>query len=159
MLDLALGQPRGRGHHRLRALGNVGVTFGQRRLGIGWPTRGLQQREQTAFAVGESFELLQLSAVERQLRQLLRGLPKIEPQARVIVDQLWIVENQMLTHQAFERCRLFVELPAGVAGLRRLQYRLLALRSQTIEADDQLDQRVEQGQADQQEAEQDELEE
>ena len=65
----------------------------------------------------------------------------------------------MLTHQAFERCRLFVELPAGVAGLRRLQYRLLALRSQTIEADDQLDQRVEQGQADQQEAEQDELEE
>ena len=121
--------------------------------------RGLQQREQTAFAVGESFELLQLRAVERQLRELLRCLPKIEAQARVVVDQLRILENQMLTHQSFERCRLFVELSAGVAGFRRLQYRLLALRSETIETDDQLDQRVEQGQADQQEAEQDELEE
>ena len=159
MRDLALGQARGRGHHRLRALGDVGIAFGQGRRGIGWPMRGLQQREQTAFAVGESFELLQLRAVEWQLRELLRGLPKIEPQARVVVDQLRIFENQMLTHQALERCRLFVELSAGVAGLRRLQYRLLALRSQAIETDDQLDQRVEQGQADQQEAEQDELEE
>src|ERR1700687_5972134 len=98
VLDLALGEARGRGHHRLRALGDVGVAFGQGRRGIGWPLRGLQQREQTAFAVGESFELLQLRAVERQLRELLRGLSKIEPQARVSVDQLWAVRNDLWTH-------------------------------------------------------------
>ena len=159
MLDLALGQTRGRGHHRLCAFGDVGVTFGQRRGGIGRPLRRLQQCEKTAFAVGELLELVKLSAIERQLRELLRRLAKIEPQACVVVDELRILENQMLTHQAFERCRLLVELSAGVPGLRRLQYRLLALRSETIETDDQLDQRVEQRQADEQEAEQDELEE
>ena len=98
------------------ALGDAGVPFGQRRLGIGRPMWSLQQCEQPAFAVGESFELVQLRAVKRQLRELLRGLSKIEAQARVVVDQLWIFEDQMLTHQAFERCRLFVELSAGPAG-------------------------------------------
>ena len=65
----------------------------------------------------------------------------------------------MLAHEALERRRLLVELPAGAAGLRRLQHCLLALRPEAVEADDQLDQRIEQRQADQQEAEQDELEE
>ena len=100
-----------------------------------------------------------MSAIERQLRELLRSLAKIEPQACVVVDELRILENKVLTHQAFERCRLLVELSAGVPRLRRLQYGLLTLRSETIETDDQLDQRVEQRQADEQEAEQDELEE
>src|SRR6266851_478754 len=87
VLDLTLGQARGRGQHRLRALGDVGISFGQGRGGIWWPMRSLQQCEKTAFASGESFELVQLRAVKRQQRELLRGLSKIEPQARIVVDQ------------------------------------------------------------------------
>jgi hypothetical protein len=41
--------------------------------------------------------------------------------------------------------------------LRGLQHRLLTLRSEPIEADDQLDERVKQRQADQEETEEDEL--
>ena len=65
----------------------------------------------------------------------------------------------MLAHQPLQRRRLLVELAAGAPRLRRLQHRLLALRAQSVEADDQFDERVQQRQADQQESEQDELEE
>ena len=65
----------------------------------------------------------------------------------------------MLAHQALQRGRLLVELTTGASGLRGLQHCLLTLRSQAVEADDQLDQRIQQRQADQQKSEQDELEE
>ncbi len=100
----------------------------------------------------------ELRPVQRQLLQLLRGLPEILAQARVVFDELRIVQNQVLTDDALERGRLLVELPARAPGLRGLQYRLLTLRSETVEAYDQLDQRVEQRQADEEKTEQDELE-
>ncbi len=124
--------------------------------------RTLRRREQgveTAFAVGELLECAQLRAIERKLLQLLRRLPEILAQASVIVDQLRVVENEVLADEALQRRRLFVELPARAPRLRGLQHRLLALRAEAIEADDQLDQRVQQRQADEQESEQDELEE
>ena len=74
-------------------------------------------------------------------------------------ERLPTVEDQVLADKALERRRLLVELAAGAPRLRSLQHSLLALRRQAIEADNQFDQRVEQRQADQQEAEQDELEE
>ncbi|TMH66275.1 MAG: hypothetical protein E6H55_01905 [Betaproteobacteria bacterium] len=121
--------------------------------------RQLEQDKELALGVAQFAELDQLRALQRQLLQLLRGLLKILPQARVIVDELRIVENEMLADQSLQRRRLLVELPARAPRLRRLQDRLLALRSEAIEADDQLDQRVEQRKADEQETEQDELEE
>ncbi len=117
----------------------------------------LQQREQAAFLVDQLLELIELRAFERQLRELLRGLAEVDPQARIVLDQLRIIEYQILANQSLERRRLLVELPAGAARLRRLQHGLLTLRAKAIEADDQLHQRVEQRQADQQEAEQNEL--
>jgi hypothetical protein len=60
----------------------------------------LEQRVQLAFTVAQLFELAELLAVERQLLELLRGLPEVLPQARVIVDELRIVEDQMLPDDA-----------------------------------------------------------
>jgi len=102
--------------------------------------------------------LAQLRAIERKLLQLLRRLPEVLAQARVIVDELRIVENEVLANESFQRGRLLVELPAGASGLRGLQHGLLALGPEAVEADDQLDQRVQQRQADEQETEQNELE-
>jgi hypothetical protein len=92
------------------------------------------------------------------LLQLLRGLPKILAQASVIVDQLGVIENEVLPDETLQRRRLLVELPARTPCLRSLQHRLLALGSEAVEADDQLNQRVQQREADEQETEQDELE-
>ncbi len=121
--------------------------------------RQLEQDKEPGFGVGQFAELGQLRAFQRQLLQLLRGLVKILAQTCVIVDQLRIVENEMLADESLQRRCLLVELPARAPRLSCLQHRLLALRPEAIEADDQLDQRVEQREADEQEAEQDELEE
>ena len=90
---------------------------------------------------------------------MLRGGAKILAQPRVILDQLRILENQVLANQALERRRLLIELPARASRLRRLHHGLLSLRSEPVEADDELDERVQQRETDQQEPEQDELEE
>jgi hypothetical protein len=63
----------------------------------------------------------------------------------------------MLADHALEHRGLFIELTARASRLRGLQHRLLTLRSKPIEADDQLDERVKQRQADQEETEEDEL--
>ena len=65
----------------------------------------------------------------------------------------------MLPHDALERSRLLEQLPARASRLRRLLHRLATLRLQLVERQDQLAQRVEQRQAHQQEAQQDEFEE
>ena len=54
---------------------------------------------------------------------------------------------------------LLEQLPAGAPGLRRLLDGFLPLRLQALEGNDQLGQRVDERQADQEEAEQDEFEE
>jgi hypothetical protein len=100
-----------------------------------------------------------LRRVERKLLQLLCSLPEVVTYAAVILDELRVFQDQVLPHQTLERGRLLVELTAGASGLRRLQDSLLTLRSQAIEAYDQLDERVQERQTDQQETEQDELEE
>jgi hypothetical protein len=158
-LDLVLGQPVGCADHRLRILGQRRIAVGKRFRRTRWTLRRLQQRKEPGFVFGNFFELRDLRTVERKLHQLLRRLPEILPQSPVIVDQLRIVEDQLLADQALERRRLFIKLTAGTAGLRRLQHCLLTLRPESVEADDQFDQRIEQGQTYQQEAEQNELEE
>ena len=59
----------------------------------------------------------------------------------------------MLADQTLERGRLLVELSAGTSRLRGLQHRLLTLRSQAIQADDEFDQCIKQRQTDQKESE------
>ena len=157
--DLALGQTVAGGQHRLRARRQIRVAFRQGGARARLPMRPLEQHKEPALGVGQFAELGQLRAFQRQLLQLLRGLVKILAQTCVIVDQLRIVENEMLADEPLQRRCLLVELPARAPRLRCLQDRLLALRPEPIEADDQLDQRVEQREADEQEAEQDELEE
>lgn len=110
------------------------------------------------FAVGEFLELSDLGRVERKLLQLLQGLTEILPHAAIVLDELRILKDQVLTHDPLERNCLLVELPARASRLRCLQYRLLALRAEPIEAHDQLDQCVQERQTDQQETEQDKLE-
>src|SRR6185295_991123 len=158
-LDFVLGQPVGGADHRLRVLGQRRVAVGKRFRRTRRTLRRLQQRKEPGFVFGNFLELRDLPAIERKLHQLLRRLPEILTQAPVIVDQLSIVEDQLLAHQAFERRRLLIELTAGTAGLRCLQYCLLTLRPQSVEADDQFEQRMEQGQTYKQEAEQNEFEE
>ena len=107
---------------------------------------------------GQFLELRELRKSQSKLLELLRGLPEILTQAPVVLDELRIVENQMLADDALEGGCLLVELPAGAPGLRGLEHRLLALRAQSIEADDELDEGVEQRQADEEKPEENELE-
>ena len=65
----------------------------------------------------------------------------------------------MLARDALERRRLLVQQPARAPRLRGLQHFLPSLRFEPVERKDQLGERVDERQADQQEAEQDELEE
>ena len=65
----------------------------------------------------------------------------------------------MLADHALESRCLFIELSAGAPGLSGLQYRLLTLGGEPVDAHDELHQRVQQRQADQEETEEDELEE
>ena len=146
-----------RGEHRLRAVGKPRVAVGELRRSIRRALRHRQQLVQPALAVGRALRARRGSALERKQRELARRLPELLPQARVIVEQRAVVENQMLAHEALERRRLLEELPAGASCLRRLLHRLLALRLEPVERKDELAQRIKQRQAHQQEAEQDEL--
>ena len=101
----------------------------------------------------------QLRAIERKARQLLRRLPEILAQPTVVLDKLRVVENEMLADQTLEGGRLLVELSAGTSRLCGLEHRLLTLRSQAIEADNEFDQCIKQRQTDQKESEQDEFDE
>ena len=65
----------------------------------------------------------------------------------------------MLARDALERRRLLVQQAARAPRLRGLQHFLPALRFEPVERQDQLGERVDERQADEQEAEQDELEE
>ena len=112
-----------------------------------------------ALLIGDRVQLRDLCAIEGERLQLLRRCAEVLPQAAVVFNQLRVLQNQVLAHEPLERRRLLVELAAGAARLRGLQHRLLALRAQSVEADDQFNERIEQRQADQQESEQDELEE
>ncbi len=84
------------------------------------------------LAVDDRVELRELRAIERKLLQLLRRHTEILAQAGIVVDELRVLQNQVLAHEAFERCGLFIGLPAGAAGLRGLQHRLLTLRTEPV---------------------------
>ena len=158
-LDGAFGQPVRGGEHRPRAIGEARVAF--RELGLSF-NRSLRRRQhpaQPALAFGQRRERRQRFGIERQHRELRRGAPEFLADAIVVVEQRAVLENQMLPHDALERSRLLEELPAGASRLGRLLHRLATLRLQLVERQDQLAQRVEQRQAHQQEAKQDEFEE
>ena len=114
---------------------------------------------QPALAVGQRVERRQRLDAERQQRELRRRRAELLPDAIVVVEQRAVVEDQVLPHDALERSRLLEELPARAPRLRRLLHRLAALRLQLVERQDELAQRIEQRQAHQQEAQQDEFEE
>jgi len=143
----------------LRALGYGCVTFGKSPGGTRAALSRFQQFIEPAFAAVELFQREELRAIEPKQRKLLRRLPEILPQPTVVFDELRIVENKILADQAFERRRLLVELPARASCLCRLEHRLLTLRSQAIQADNEFDQCIQQGRTDQKEPEQDELDE
>ena len=79
-------------------------------------------------------------------------------EAAVVVEQRVVFEDQVLAHDALERHRLLEQLTARSPGLRRLLHRLAPLRLQLVERQDQLAQRVDERQAHQEEAQQDEFE-
>ena len=118
-----------------------------------------QQLVQATLAVGKLLERRLRAGLERQRGELSRRLAKFLAQARVFIEQCVVLEDQLLARDALERRRLLVEQPARAAGLRRLQHFLASLRFEAIERQDQFGERVDERQADEQEAEQDELEE
>ena len=158
-LDRALGQLVRRGEHRLRAIGKPRVTVGELRLRVGRSLRHRQELVEPALAVGQRIERRQRFGAERQQRKLCGRRPEFLPDAIVVVEQCAVVENEMLAHDALERSRLLEELAARSPRLRRLLHRFATLRLELVERKDELAQRIEQRQAYQQEAEQDELEE
>jgi hypothetical protein len=158
-LDGALGQLIRRGEHPLRAIGELRIAVRELRLRIRRALRDRQELVQPALAVGQRVERRQRFDAERQQRELRRRGPELLPDAVVIVEQRAVVENQMLPYDALERARLLEELPACPPRLRRLLHRLAALRLQLVERQDQFAQRVEQRQAHEQEAQQNEFEE
>jgi len=114
---------------------------------------------QTALAIGELLEACELSRFERERGELLRRLAELVTHARVILEQRRVLEDQLLTGDALERGRLLEELPAHASRSGGLQHLFAALRCESIEREDGLRERVDQRQAHQQKAEQDELEE
>ncbi len=114
---------------------------------------------QPALAVSEFVEPGLHRRLERQRRELPRRLPELLAQLAVFVEQRGIIENQVLARDALERRRLLVQEPAGASCLRGLQHLLAALRLEPVERQDHLGERVNERQADEQEAEQDEFEE
>ena len=158
-LDGAFGQPVRGGEHRPRAVGEARVAFRELSLCFRRPLRHRQQSPQPVLVVGQRREHRQRLGIEGQQRELRGRAPEFLADAIVVVEQRAVLENQMLPHDALERSRLLEQLPAGASGLGRLLHCFPALRLQPIERKDQLAQRVQQRQADQKEAEQDEFEE
>ena len=158
-LDRVLGQPIRSGEHHLRAIGELGVAFRELRLRLRRALRHRQELVQAALAVGQRVERRQRLDAERQQRELGRRGPELLPDAVVVVEQGAVLEDQVLPHDALERPRLLEELPARAPRLGRLLHRLAPLRLQLIEREDELAQRVQQRQAHEQEAQQDEFEE
>ncbi len=99
-----------------------------------------------------------MRAFQRQLRKLARRAAEFLAHPRVVLEQRRILENELLPRQPLERGRLLEQQPAGSPGLRGLQHLLAAFGRQAVERIDQFAERIEQGQADEQEAQQDELE-
>ena len=111
------------------------------------------------LGLGERRELGRVGGLERQRGELARGRAELLPHAVVVVDQRAVVEDELLAHDPLERRRLLEQQARGARGLRGLQHLLAALRREAVEREDELRERVEQRQADEQEAHQDELEE
>jgi hypothetical protein len=121
--------------------------------------RRRQQPPEPALAFGQRRERRQRFRIERQQGELRGRAPEFLADAIVVVEQRAVFENQVLPHDALERSRLLEQLAAGASRLGGLLHGLPTLRLQLIERQDQLAQRVEQRQAHQKEAEQDEFEE
>src|SRR5207248_7492581 len=155
--DLPLRERAARSEHRLRTFGQRGITLRELASRARRALWRLELRIEPAFVVGELLELRELCAIERELLELLRCLAKVLAQPRVILDKLRVVEDQMLAHDALQSRRLLVELATRSSGLGGLHDRLLALGAEAIEAHDQLDQRVQQRQADEKKTEENEL--
>ena len=114
---------------------------------------------QPAFAVGQRIERRKLILLERQQCELALSLPKFLAHPRIIVEQCIVFEDQVLADDALQRRRLLEELSARASGLCGLLHRLLSLGLQALEREDELGKRIDQRQAHQKEAEQDEFQE
>ena len=114
---------------------------------------------ETILLVGEVIERRDLRRFQRQRRELPRRDAEIFTHVRVIFEQQVVFENEVLARNALERRRLFEHQTARPPRLGRLQHFRAGLRRQAVERQDQFGECVDQRQADQQEAQQDELEE
>ncbi len=158
-LDRPLGQLVGGAQHRLRTVGEPRVAVGETQAGVGTARLRAQQVVQPRFAATEALQRRQLRSRQRQLRQLPQRRLEFLAHARIVVEQRGVFEDEMLPHHPLQRSALLQQLPARATGLGRLLHRLLPLRLQAIERQDQLGQRVDQRQAHEQKRKQDEFEE
>ena len=159
LLDRALGQVVGRAEKRLRAVGELRVTVGELGLRLRRLLRRAKQRVEPRLVVAELVERRELVLGQRQERELPCRRPEFLPDTAVVVEQRSVLEDQVLADDALERARLLEQLAARPTRLRSLLHGLLTLLLEPVEREDQLDERIDERKADEQEAQQDELEE
>jgi hypothetical protein len=114
---------------------------------------------QPALAIGEFFERALRTGLERKGCELARRLPELDAQPCILVEQRTVVENHVLARNTLQCRRLLIQEAARPPCLGGLEHLLAPLRFEPVERQDQLGERVNERQADEQEAEQDELEE
>jgi hypothetical protein len=143
----------------LRVLDQVGVPVGElghdRRRAL-WR---IQDLVQPAFALAQLIERGAMDLLQRQQRQLLRRLQELVAHAPVVFEQRRVFQDDLLPGEPFEVRRLLEQQAALASRLRCLQHLLAALRGEAIERQHQFRQRVHERQADEEKAQQDELEE
>ena len=117
--------------------------------------RSLGRRQTLEEAILLLDELVQrgdLRGLERQRRELSGRHAKVLAHMSVVVEERVVLEDQMLASNPFERCRLLEHQSARPAGLRGAQHFGARLRREAIERQNQLGERVDERQADEQEA-------
>ena len=158
-LDGALRELRRRVQHALRVLDQHRVAVGEVRHLLRRPLRRVERRVQLRFPRAQALEHGHLRTLEGQQRERPGRLQEVLAHAPVVLEQRRVLEDDLLAREPLERGRLLEQQPARAPGLRRLQHLLAALRGEPVQRQDELAQRVEQRQAHEQEAQQDELEE
>src|SRR5882672_73367 len=78
-------------------------------------------------------ELVQLRLVERLQGQLAGVRLEVRSQPSIILEEFLVVEDEILTHDPFERRGLLDQEPAAARGLRRLRNRGLALTCELLD--------------------------
>ena len=143
----------------MRVLHEIGVAVGELGHDLRRAQRRTQELVQPVLALAQLLERDNVGLLERQQRKLLRGLQKLLAHAAIVLEQRGVLENDLLPREPFECGRLLEEKAARAPRLRRLQHLLAALRGEPVERQHQLSQRVHERQADEQKAQQNELEE